>query len=397
MGRFSLRRRGVVGALVGALVCAGALSTGTAAGAAAAAAPVKVMLITDVSSQSLGFANPEGPASLKAALKGVPGVTVESCDSKGTSADGEACAKQAVNDGVAVVVAGFAQGITDILNAAGIPIVGESSTTDPNAFALSSAGALYAANGVALANSGCKKMGILYLTGTDALVDFVKKGAESAGAKEVARAAIAANEPDLAPAISKLTGAGAKCVALSVIPSQVAQAVTAINQSGQKLTMAAVSAIVTPDVVKSLGDLANGIIIVDGQQNGADKTSAGIKKVTKQIKAVDSSADITEVGLIDYISGRIIAAALKADPTATTPAAITTALNGLQNVPVEGIVHPISMTPLTNPDYTRFFNHFGIAYKIVKGVPTRQGTFFDLAPVLQKPTATTTTSKSKTK
>jgi ABC-type branched-subunit amino acid transport system substrate-binding protein len=323
----------------------------------------------------------------------VPGVTVETCDSKGTSADGEACAKQAVNDGVAAVVIGFAQGWGDILKAAGIPTIGNVSSVDDNAFAMSSAGALYAGNGVALAKSGCKKMGILYLTGTDSLVDFVKKGAESAGAKEVARASIAANAPDLAPAISKLTSAGAQCVALSVIPSQVAQAVTAINQSGAKLTMAAVSAIVTPDVIKSLGNLANGILIVDAQQNGADKHSPGIKKVTKQIKAVDSSADITEVGLIDYISGRMIAAALKADPTATTPAALTTALNALRDVPVDGIVHPVSMVPLTNPDYVRLFNHYGISYKIVKGVPTRQGTFFDLAPILQKPTVTTTTSK----
>jgi hypothetical protein len=115
--------------------------------------------------------------------------------------------------------------------------------------------------------------------------------------------------------------------------------------------------------------------------------------VTKQIKAVDSGADITEVGLIDYISARMITAALKADPTATTPAALTTALNALRDVPVEGIVHPISTVPLTNPDYTRFFNHYGISYKIVKGVPKRQGTFFDIAPILQKPTVTTTTSK----
>jgi ABC-type branched-subunit amino acid transport system substrate-binding protein len=393
MGRFSVRRRGVVGALVGALACAGALSAATAAGAATAATPVKIRIITDQSSQNLGFANPEGPASLEAALKGVPGVTVTSCDSKGTAADGEACAKQAVTDGVTAVVVGFAQGTTDILKAAGIPVIGNVSSTDPNAFAVSNAGALYAGNGVALAKSGCKKMGILYLDGTDSLVDFVKKGAESAGAKEVARAPIPANAPDLAPAISKLTSAGAQCVALSVIPSQVAQAVTAINQSGEKLSMAAVSAIVTPEVLESLGDLANGILIVDGQQNGADKKSAGIKKVTKQIKAVDSSADITEVGLIDYISGRLIAAALTADPTATTPAAMTTALNALRDVPVEGIVHPISMVELTNPDYTRLFNHYGISYKIVKGVPTRQGDFFDISPILQKPTATTTTSK----
>jgi ABC-type branched-subunit amino acid transport system substrate-binding protein len=349
------------------------------------------MIITDNSSQALGFANPEGPASLKAAVKG-SNITVESCDSKGTAADGEACAKQAVNDGVDAVVIGFAQGWADILKTAGIPVVGNTSGTDANSFQVSNAGALYAANGVALAKSGCKKLGILYLTGTDSLVDFVKKGAESAGAKEVARAAIAANAPDLAPAISKLTTAGATCVALSVIPSQVAQAVTAINQSGKKLTMAAVSAIVTPDVVKSLGGLANGILIVDGLQNGHD-TTPGIKKATKQIHAIDSSADITEVGLIDYVSGRLLVAATKGG--AATPAAITTAMNALRNVPVDGIISPFSAIELTNPDYLRFFNHYGITYKIVKGVPKRQSNFFDLAPILQKPTATTTTSKTK--
>ena len=317
MGRISVLSRALGALLVGALACGGMLAATTTAGAATSTTPVKVMLITDVTSQSLGFANPEGEASAKAALKGTD-VQLEVCDSKGTAADGEACAKKAVNDGVTAVILGFAQGTTDILKAAGIPVVGNSSTTDSNSFAVSSPAALYAANGVALGKSGCKKLGILYLAGTDSLVDFVKKGAASAGAKEVARAAIAANEPDLAPAISKLTGAGATCVALSVIPSQVAQAVTAINQSGKKLTMAAVSAIVTPDVLQSLGDLANGILIVDAQQNPAD-ISAGMKKVTKQIKAVDSSADVTEVGLIDYIGGRLIAAALK-----TTTGDVTT-------------------------------------------------------------------------
>jgi ABC-type branched-subunit amino acid transport system substrate-binding protein len=393
MQRFSMGRRAAAGVLLGALACAGLANGTTAAGATTSSSPVKVMIITDETSQSIGFSNPEGPASLKAGVKGA-NVDVLSCDSQGQAAEGEACAKKAVDEGVAAVVIGFSQGGSDILKAANIPVIGNApSTTDPNAFAVSSAFALYAANGVALAQSGCKKLGILYLDGTDSLVDFVKKGAESAGAKEVARAPIAANAPDLTPAIAKLTGAGAQCVALSVIPSQVVQAVTAINQSGKKLTMAAVSAILTPDVLKSLGDLANGILVVDSFQNAADPAK-GMKKVTKQIKAVDSSADITEVGLIDYVSGRLIAAALKNVTGDVTPASLTTALNGLRDVSVDGIIHTYSSIAPDNPDYARFFNHYGISYKIVKGVPTRQGTFFDLSKVLAAapvPSSTTAT------
>jgi ABC-type branched-subunit amino acid transport system substrate-binding protein len=398
MQRFSMRRRAAAGVLLGTLACASLVTATTAAGAATSSTPPKVMIITDETSQSIGFSNPEGPASLKAALKGT-GVEVLSCDSKGQGAEGEACAKKAVDEGVAAVVVGFAQGTADILKTANIPVVGNVSTTDPNAFAVSSAFALYAANGVALANSGCKKLGILYLDGTDSLVDFVKKGAESAGAKEVARAPIPANAPDLTPAIAKLTGAGAQCVALSVIPSQVVQAVTAINQSGKKLTMAAVSAILGPDVLDSLGDLSNGILVVDGLQNAADPAK-GMKKVTKQIKAVDSSADITEVGLIDYVSGRLIAAALKDVNGEVTPASLTTALNGLRNVDVDGIIHTYSSIAPAAPDYARFFNHYGISYKIVNGVPKRQGTFFDLSKILESasiPASATTSPTTTTK
>jgi len=368
---------------VAAVVSVALATTGVPAGAGTASAePIKVMVIGDLTSQSLGFTVPEIVPSAKAALKTVKNVEILTCDSKGDAAVGEACGKKAVDAQVDAVILGFGQGMGDALAAAGIPVVGNPpNATAPNSFPTISSFALYAANGVALAKSGCKKLGILYLDGTDFLVNYVKAGAESAGAKEVARAPIPANAPDLTPAVAKLTGAGAQCIALSVIPAQVVQAVTAVNQTGKRLQMAAVSAIMTKEVRDSLGELSNGIIIVDNQLNPEDRSPA-IKKVTKRIKAVDPAADITQVGLVAYIGGRLLAAAIPQVQGDVTPASLTAALNGLRDTPVDGLIHPYSAVELTNPSFKRFFNHYGISYKIVNGRPKAQTGFFDLADVL---------------
>lgn len=397
MARHSRRLSGrlVTCALVAALASIGIGGVVTPAGAATSTAKVKIMVVGDFTSQ-IGFTVPETVPSVKAALKGVPNVEIETCDSKGDGTAGQACAKKAIDDGVVAVVLGFGQGL-DALKDAGIPVLGNVDTTSSNSFPLASSFALYAANGVALAKSGCKKMGILYLDGTDFLVDYVQQGAESAGAKEVARAAIPANAPDLSPAIGKLTDAGAQCIALSVVPSQVVQAVTAINQTGKKFQMAAVSAILTKEVRDGLGSLANGILIVDNTLNAED-SAAPIKAMTKQIHAVDSGADITSIGVISYAAGKVLAAGLQSVQGDVTPASLSTALNALRDASTGGVTPPYNATPLTNPNFVRFFNHYGISYKIVKGKPKAQTKFFDLSPILEgtkAPATTTTTTKKK--
>lgn len=210
MLRCSIHRRAHV-AFVAALASLALVTASAPVGAQTASTEkIKVMVIGDITSQSLGFTVPEIVASARAGLTSVPNVEVLSCDSKGDPAVGEECGKKAVDAQVDAVILGFGQGMGDALEAAGIPVVGNPpNATAPNGFPTISSFALYAANGVALGKSGCKKLGILYLDGTDFLVDYVKAGAASAGAKEVARAPIPANAPDLTPAVAKLTGAGA--------------------------------------------------------------------------------------------------------------------------------------------------------------------------------------------
>jgi ABC-type branched-subunit amino acid transport system substrate-binding protein len=347
-------------------------------------APFKVMVIGDLTSQALAYTNPEIVPAAKAALAGIPNAQVLSCDSKGDQGANQQCQQQAVSEGVSAVIQGFGAGAQDqkILTDAKIPDLGDSDSTSPNSYAASSAFALYAANGIGLAKAGCQKVGILYLEGSDALVDNVRDGAKSAGAQEVARAAIPANAPDLSPAVSRLVGAGAQCIALSVVPGQVVQAVTAVRQAGQNLPMGGVAAIFTKDVLKSLGSAADGLLIVDTAANGADTSVPGIAQLANDMKGIDKTAEVTQLATISWVSGRLIAAAAAKIQGPITATTMATALDGLKDVDMAGVTHPITVATRTNPIYSRFINGWGITYKIDGGKPKRQGDFYDLSSVI---------------
>jgi hypothetical protein len=347
--------------------------------------PFKVMVAGDFTSTQLAFANPEIVAASKAVLNNVDNVTVVTCDSKGTAGDATSCERQAVSDGVAAVIVGFGNigQDQDILTKAGIPTIGDTSTISPTAFSLANGLPLYTGIGTGLVAAGCKRIGTLMLDGTGVLADSIKKGVEVAGGVEAARSAIPANAPDLAPAIAKLRDKNADCVALSVVPTQVVQAVTAINQSGTPLKEAAVSAILTPDVIKSLGPTANGMIAIDATLDGGDTTSPAIVQMRHDMKAVDSKAVPSQLAAVAWASAKLIVDALPSVQGPVTPASMLAALNGLRNASTDGVMPPFSAIELPNPAYKRAFNHFGINYVITDGKLKREGDFYDLAPALK--------------
>ena len=122
------------------------------------------------------------------------------------------------------------------LTDSGIPVVGFSDATSANSFQVQNTISQFVGMGVGLAKDGCKKVANLYQDGFSTLADGVKQGAETAGAREVARASFPANAPDLAPAVAKLMDANPQCIALAILPTAVVQAVTAIKQTGKKVT-----------------------------------------------------------------------------------------------------------------------------------------------------------------
>ncbi|MCW2528382.1 MAG: putative substrate-binding transporter protein component [Pseudonocardiales bacterium] len=354
-------------------------ASGSGAGTGGSSIAAKIMVAGDFTS-SIPYTVPEVVPTVKGVLRGFPNVNIETCDTKGTAAAALVCSQKAVTDNVAAVIYGYGYLTQDqtILAKAGIPIIGASDSTSANSFAVSSSHAEFTGIGIGLANAGCKKMGTIYYDGAAALADQIKNGIEAKGGVEVARAAVALNAADVTPAISKLTGAGATCVAVSLAPTAAAQVLTALKQSGKSLLIGSVSAVFSQQVINSLGaSLTDGLLVVDSQLN-PDDSSPGLAKVKADL-ATQGSSPVTSSAISAWVAARLVAAALPKVTGAVTASSLSTALNALRDVDMEGVVHSWSSVEVNVSAYKRLFNHYGITYTVKDLHVKPSGTFFDLA------------------
>ncbi len=250
----------------------------------------RVMVIGDETSQ-ISFTVAEAVPAVEAAFADLPNVEVLHCDSAGDANTNQECMREAVDEGVAIVVASFGQIGEDvaILTEAGIPVIGGSDPKAPNSFSLSSGLAAYAGLGVAAGEAECGTIATLYLDGAEFLADMVQQGAELQGAEEVGRSGIPQNTPDIAPQVAALTGTDADCIILSVTPTQVIQAVTALDQAGVEAQLIAVGAVFPPEIIDELGDLAEGVILSEVQLNPNDGDPA-IASLAEAMAEVDPDA-----------------------------------------------------------------------------------------------------------
>ena len=346
----------------------------------------KIMVAGDFTSSGLAYTTPEVVPAVKGAFRNHPNITVITCDTKSDTAASDACEQQAVQDKVAAVIVGFSRIGQDqsILTRAGIPVIGdaEADSKATTAFSLANGNVEYYGIGIGLAEAGCKSYGTLYLDGTDVLANAIKAGAATKGLSEAARAAVAISAPDLAPAIAKLTAANVDCIALSVVPTQIVQAVTAIKQTGKSIRVGAVSAIFLSQVISALGSSLNGAISINQVRNVPDNAAPGGAMVQADMAAEDPKAPITQLAVIAWASAQLILDALPSIKGSVTASSLLTALNGLRNASTDGMTPPVSMTPLSNPLYARMFNPNAINYTIQNGQSTSSGGFYDLTPAL---------------
>jgi hypothetical protein len=367
----------------GATTVAGGSSAATTAAAATSHNPFKVMLAGDFTS-TIAYTVEELVPAAKSVLQGIPGITIETCDTKGDQNSATTCERKAVSDGVTAVIVAQSYIAQDqsVLTAAGIPVLDLGKESESNSFSLVSSVGGYVGIGIAMANAGCTKLGILQLDGTDYLGDAIRDGMKSKGGQEVGRASIPINAPDLSPAVSKLLGSGAECIALSVTPPQVIQAVTAISQTGKKVLVGGTGAIFLPETLKSLGSKGDGLMTVE-MAAGASDTAPIVAKIKALQASVDSKVKFSSQSIYGWISATVLAAGINAVQGDVTKQSLTTALNGLRNVDLQDATHPFSAVELTVPAYKRWFNHYSIAYIIKDGVPVRSGDFFDVGPAME--------------
>jgi ABC-type branched-subunit amino acid transport system substrate-binding protein len=357
-------------------------ASGGAGAAAGSDAKADILVIGDFTS-TIPFTLPEIVPMVKGVLKNFPNVKVDSCDGKGTPAGFLACEQQAVQNSVDAVVLGFAAGAQDqsVLDKAKIPVIGNTKGTADTIYPTAESFSLYVALGAGLAESGCKKLGIVYLDGSDFLVDYIKQGFEGKGGKEVARGAVAANAADLSPAVSKVTSASPDCVAVSLTPAGAAQALTALKQTGKTFSIGSISAIFSQQLIDSLGALTDGVIVVDSALNSNDD-APGINAAKAAMQGEDSKAKMTQQAVGAFIGSTLLAAGLTKAGGDVTTDSLNTALNGLRDVDMQGVIPNWSSEPIKSTQFARIFNHYGINYKLTGGKAVKQGDFYDTSALL---------------
>lgn len=344
-----------------------------------------VMVIGDETS-TISFEVPEAVPAVQGALAELPNVEVLHCDSAGDANVSDDCQREAVEAGVAAVIASFGQigQSATVLSDAGIPIVGGAPANVPFAYSTSSGLAAYASLGAAVSEAACGTFATLFLDGADFLADMVREGAGLDGIEEVGRSAIPQNTPDISPQVAALASTDADCLVLSVTPAQVIQAVTALDQAGVEAQLIAIDAVFSADAVAELGELAEGALVSSVQLNASDPDPA-VAQATADMHAFDPDATMSTVGLLSWASAKLIIDALPAIDGEVTAASLDAALATLENATAGGVTHPISTTEsLTNPLFNRFFNPWGLLYRIEDGTPVRiTDDFFSLAAVIE--------------
>jgi hypothetical protein len=145
-----------------------------------------------------------------------------------------------------------------------------------------------------------------------------------------------------------------------------------------------VGAIFPAQIREALGDLAEGIVTTEINLNPDDQNAPAIDTLRTEMKAIDSAAEVTTIGLFGWAGAYIIAAAAQNISGDVTPASLTEAIAALQDLDMLGILGPFTATGVNNPLFPRFMNPYGVNYVITDGVPVRQGEgFYDLRPALE--------------
>lgn len=206
-----------------------------------------------------------------------------------SSSEAAGCAQQAVSNHVLAIVGGFSPYDSSVF-----PILGPAHIADFGNFPLSPADNTNADSfpllipitffsvGLSqeLAQQGhCKTIVALAPSGeptTPSEVAAVNSGTRLSGAKVAPAVLVSSTETDLAPTVAKIDSENADCVADLLNTDSVAL-IKAINESGVPLKVSGIGPTFSPQVIKALGSLANGIYVDQTAQVGAQVTDAGAK------------------------------------------------------------------------------------------------------------------------
>lgn len=315
---------------------------------------------------------PETAGAMKAAvtainnaggIKGHP-LQLTICDDQGNPNIAQSCAEQAVSGHDVAVVGPIdvqTASVIPVLQAAGIPFTGQITqvpldVTSPVSFPLAAGGtALDLAAGKIARQIGCKKVGavIIQLSNiTPSIQNAITTGLTLNHVDFVGATYAPTSSTDFTSALSTLQQKGADCVATAIDEQQTTAFLSALKQSGTKMTPIIPGLTLAP--LSQIGPIATGAYVYSGGRLPTDPT-AGVQQADQQIKALSPGTAITATALEGWAGVQLVADALRNVTGAYTAASVLTAMGHLQDASTGDLYAPYTTT---KPDPVQGWSHF---------------------------------------
>ncbi|WP_081906739.1 MULTISPECIES: ABC transporter substrate-binding protein [Actinomycetes] len=348
------------------------------AGADLTGAPVKVMTMAPLDNPVV--VQPGVPAVAEAAAAsinangGINGGKLEviSCNELATPAGAQACAEQAVAEGVAAVVGSSSingQTFYPIFEAAGIPVIG---LTGPNSTDLTSpmsypvSGTIVSqmvGAGVAAGQNGCKSLGIVAtdIPTAQQAAGLVKLGFGSTGQSKVAVTPVPPSATDFAPVVASSTR-DTDCITFVLNAQLTREYLTAFAQANKDQKVLGFGGSLSAANIEATGGAdgpAEGGFLVTGGPIDSDPVwdayrSAIETYVSNKEDLVAQGADFTgETEHTTWIAYQVFAEMAKGLPTVDAKAVVAK-LNATSDLNVGGIAPVLEWAqPFANPQMPR--------------------------------------------
>jgi len=337
--------------------------------------PVTVATMGEFDVPSAGTKNPEWPGAVQArakeinkggGLKDANGDTHELkvvvCNAALDPNKAEQCARDAAEAKVAAVIGinSSEEGqMLPILADAGIPVIAPvpvdpAATTNKVSFPITSGvpGAFIAMPEL-LAEKGAKKISFIYpdIPGAAAAKLFVDLGVKKGGAEDGGSVAVAPDATDLTPAIEAATKDGNDGVIAFLLGDTQGTLLQTAKQQGVDAKLVTATPFLTPQLLKDLGDVTNGLLVVGTTVPITTKTKGG-QQFSKDMKAFDKKLPRTDLAAQNWLGTWVF------ERVAETLAEINaaTVLDGMgkiDNMDMGGLTPPLTTTkPFTSSNST---------------------------------------------
>jgi branched-chain amino acid transport system substrate-binding protein len=300
------------------------------------------------------------------------------CDDQFDPNKASACARTAVsNHDVAVVSAfsAFTAQIVPILQAAGIPYFNTAPSeqvdfTSSVEFPLTAGlPGNYGSLGQALVNAGCTKVGAVVdgTTVNEQAAQWLEKGVKSKGASYVS-VQVSDSAVDFTSPVAQLESDGAKCIVPDTPPAFGPKIVTAVQQSGEKLPIGAVSAEFSDQTLQTLGSQANGLIMTAQEYRPADSAQAVAAMKSAMQQYTPSTPATTSFSSDGWAAINAAASAIGQIQGAVTAASVLSAANAMTSVNTGGLLGAFSLSGAAAvPSLPRVKNWQYLTWKVENG------------------------------